>query len=89
MSAFLQGYNTSVICCGAPASGKTHALSGTITSYSDRGLVPRIISQVMRALENQMSREEVVVKTTYVEIQNEAMYDLVCRDTSSDGSIKI
>lgn len=43
----------------------------------------------MGGLEDQMSREEVVVKTAYVEINNEAMYDLVCKDGSSDGSVKM
>ena len=73
----VDGYTATVFAFGMTGSGKTHTISGTETAP---GLVPRSIEHVFERLHTQTSTNSAqvaMVSLTYVELYNNALYDLL------------
>ena len=69
------GYNGTVFAYGQTGSGKTHTITGG-EQYEDRGIIPRALSYVFAKLAEQPGIE-FEVRISYLEIYNEAGYDLL------------
>ena len=50
--AVLNGYNGTVLAYGQTGSGKTHTLLGNIEDASQRGIVPRAVSELAQGITN-------------------------------------
>eukprot|EP00958_Prasinococcus_capsulatus_P007706 scaffold707_cov399-Prasinococcus_capsulatus_cf.AAC.7 len=88
----LQGFNSTIVCYGQTGAGKTYTMTGPNSlrarlrhparrslpgprgSFQERGLIPRAISYIFRAAKNYHSLS---VSVSYVEIYNEAIWDLL------------
>eukprot|EP00051_Salpingoeca_urceolata_P019212 m.277772 g.277772 ORF g.277772 m.277772 type:complete len:776 (+) comp19376_c0_seq1:294-2621(+) len=72
----LEGYNGTVFAYGQTGSGKTFTITGGAERYEDRGLIPRTLSYLF---DQYKQRSEQVFSTavSYMEIYNEAGYDLL------------
>jgi kinesin family protein 6/9 len=72
----LEGFNGTVMCYGQTGAGKTFTMTGSGESFEHRGVVPRAVMHLFREIR---ARPETafVVKVSYIEIYNEAMYDLL------------
>ena len=78
IESFFNGYNGTIFAYGQTSSGKTHTIEGNSRKYSERGLIPRIISSVFEEMErrNEMN-QEVSVEISYMEIYQDVGYDLL------------
>uniref|UniRef100_A0A4W3I0B9 Kinesin-like protein n=1 Tax=Callorhinchus milii TaxID=7868 RepID=A0A4W3I0B9_CALMI len=72
----LAGYNGTIFAYGQTGSGKTFTVTGGAERYSDRGIIPRILSYMFEQFQKDSSK----IYTThisYLEIYNECGYDLL------------
>ncbi|XP_078586159.1 uncharacterized protein LOC144868051 isoform X1 [Branchiostoma floridae x Branchiostoma japonicum] len=76
VEGFLAGYNGTIFAYGQTGSGKTYTVEGGARRYADRGLAPRALSMIYKALEERQ-QEEISVKVSYLEIYQETGYDLL------------
>ena len=75
ISAAMEGYNGTVMCYGQTGAGKTFTMCGNEKSFQHRGIIPRAIARVFQEVD-QRPESLITVKTSYLEIYNEAMFDL-------------
>ncbi|NWV91818.1 KIF9 protein, partial [Machaerirhynchus nigripectus] len=87
VSKALQGYNGTIMCYGQTGAGKTYTMTGATSDYRHRGIIPRAIQQIFKAAA-EFLHVMVTVRISYLEIYNEALFDLLapglargCRDT--------
>lgn len=59
----LDGYNATVMAFGQTGAGKTYTMTGSSTNYSQRGIIPRAISQLFREAEE---RQDFTVHIRYI-----------------------
>ena len=83
VTSLLDGYNSTIFAYGQTGSGKTFTITGGVESYEDRGIIPRTLSYLFQQLESQQSQSagsvNYTVRVSYLEIYNEAGYDLLDR----------
>ncbi|NXF23527.1 KIF9 protein, partial [Rhodinocichla rosea] len=72
----LQGYNGTIMCYGQTGAGKTYTMTGTASEYRNRGIIPRAIQQVFKSAAAFLNIL-VTVQISYLEIYNEALFDLL------------
>ena len=77
VDTFLEGYNGTIFAYGQTSSGKTYTIEGSGRKYAERGLIPRVLSQIYNALEKRTEEEEVSVHVSYMEIYQDTGYDLL------------
>ena len=90
VTSLLDGYNSTIFAYGQTGSGKTYTITGGADSYEDRGIIPRTLSYLFGQLEGrQADNVAYTVRVSYLEIYNEAGYDLLDRpaDMSDLASI--
>ncbi|MCO5598965.1 hypothetical protein L7F22_053064 [Adiantum nelumboides] len=78
-------YNATVLAYGQTGSGKTHTMgsaNSNIVHEHELGILPRVISQLYKSIEEQ-NRAEFLVKCSFVEIHNEEIKDLLHPETPS------
>ncbi|NWW39924.1 KIF9 protein, partial [Panurus biarmicus] len=76
VSKALQGYNGTIMCYGQTGAGKTYTMTGAASEYRHRGIIPRAIQQVFRSAAEFLNIL-VTVRISYLEIYNEALFDLL------------
>lgn len=74
---FLQGFNGTVFAYGQTGSGKTFSMEGVRTDAKKRGILPRVVKQVIEHKENAPKAIENVLQVQYLEIYNEKIRDLL------------
>ena len=82
---FLDGYNGTIFAYGQTGSGKTYTMEGSARKFSERGLIPRVLSFVYSELERRSDGEEFVVHISYMEIYQDSGYDLLNPGNTSDA----
>jgi len=70
------GYNSCIFAYGQTGSGKTYTMTGGET-FNERGLIPRVLSYVF----SRVKKANVFV--SYLEIYNEAAYDILDKSKGS------
>jgi len=51
VESVLQGFNGTVLAYGQTGAGKTYSITGPLNSYESRGITPRAIAHLFRAIE--------------------------------------
>ncbi|EFJ44765.1 Kif9 kinesin [Volvox carteri f. nagariensis] len=64
------------MCYGQTGAGKTFTMSGGKQSYKQRGIIPRALGHVFSEVKSMPDREA-KISIQYLEIYNEALYDLL------------
>lgn len=72
----LRGFNGTIMAYGQTGAGKTYTMSGGRQSYKQRGIIPRTVSQIFSEL-RAMPDVDPKISIQYLEIYNEALYDLL------------
>ncbi|XP_072183741.1 kinesin-like protein KIF9 [Excalfactoria chinensis] len=85
VSEALIGYNGTIMCYGQTGAGKTYTMTGVTAEYKHRGIIPRAVQQVFRAIARSVD-SFVTVRISYLEIYNETLCDLLSTMTSSGAS---
>lgn len=75
----LDGYNGTVFAYGQTGSGKTYTMSGS-DSWKLRGIIPRVLTYIFDEFEKRKATTDYNIYISYMEIYNEAAYDLLDRD---------
>lgn len=71
-------YNGTIFAYGQTSSGKTYTIEGSSKRYSDRGLIPRVITAVFEEVERRCGLgQDVSVHVSYMEIYQDTGYDLL------------
>lgn len=78
----LEGYNGTIFAYGQTGSGKTFTITGGAEKYADRGIIPRTLSYIF-GLANKQTDSKIKVSISYMEIYNEAGYDLLDENHAS------
>ena len=81
----LTGYNGTVFAYGQTGSGKTFTMMGSNAQEESRGMIPRALSQIFKALSASVSGNEYSVKCSMLEIYKETLKDLL----GSNSELKI
>jgi kinesin family protein 6/9 len=58
-------------------AGKTYTMTGSPASFEERGLIPRVVSALLSALRGDAGLASWRLRVSYLEIYNEAIYDLL------------
>ncbi|XP_026271293.2 kinesin-like protein KIF6 [Frankliniella occidentalis] len=75
VDSVLQGYNGTIFAYGQTGSGKTYSMTGGLSRYEDRGVIPRTIQHIFKHfLEAGLTHSTFI---SYLEIYNECGYDLL------------
>lgn len=79
VESFLVGYNGTIFAYGQTSSGKTYTIEGSGRKFTERGLIPRILTWVYRSIESRVEggEEDVSVYISYMEIYQDTGYDLL------------
>jgi kinesin family protein 6/9 len=77
VDSVMEGFNGTIFAYGQTGSGKTYTLTGGPDSYSERGIIPRTLSEVFRAIDAHQADAEHTVRISYLEIYNEHGFDLL------------
>lgn len=77
VESVLEGYNGTVFAYGQTGSGKTYTLTGGASAYAERGIIPRTLSAVFKAIASRQDDAEHTVRISYLEIYNESGFDLL------------
>jgi kinesin family protein 6/9 len=80
-SAF-EGYNGTIFAYGQTGSGKTFTITGGAERYADRGIIPRALSYIFGKIKK-TTTHAYNVNVSYLEIYNNAGYDLLDENHSS------
>ncbi|CAJ1082581.1 kinesin-like protein KIF9 isoform X2 [Xyrichtys novacula] len=72
----LDGYNGTVMCFGQAGSGKTYTMTGSTDSYNQRGIIPRVLQEVLQQV-GKRTEYAFSVHLSYLEIYNESLIDLL------------
>lgn len=86
----LAGYNCCLFAYGQTGSGKTHSVLGQLSPPEMRGLLPRIVENLFKAIEeDKASKTPSVFKShvSYLEIYNETIYDLLVLPEQRTGKL--
>ncbi len=80
----MAGFNSTIFAYGQTGSGKTFTITGGPTNYEDRGLIPRALSHLFKAMDDDKEKgSSFSCFVSYLEIYNESGYDLLmqgCND---------
>ncbi|NXS72925.1 KIF9 protein, partial [Pandion haliaetus] len=85
VSEALIGYNGTIMCYGQTGAGKTYTMTGATAEYKHRGIIPRAIQQVFKAVAHSVD-PFITVRISYLEIYNETLFDLLSTMTSNGTS---
>lgn len=70
LHSLLEGLNGTIMCYGQTGAGKTYTMSGGRQSFKQRGLIPRLLTQLFQEIKTQPD-SEFKVSVTFLEIYNE------------------
>uniref|UniRef100_A0A914BUT2 Kinesin-like protein n=1 Tax=Acrobeloides nanus TaxID=290746 RepID=A0A914BUT2_9BILA len=84
VEAFVEGYNSTIFAYGQTGSGKTYTMLGPDSDatnfgalFENRGLIPRCVEYLFELLEQKEEHVKYTLKCSFVELYNEAFYDLL------------
>lgn len=70
---------------GQTGSGKTFTITGGPESYDDRGIIPRAIAHLFKAMKGE-EQTSFSCYISYLEIYNQSGYDLLMENNQSSSS---
>ena len=73
----LQGFNCTVFAYGQTGTGKTHTMTGDMSSPEGAGVIPRAVGHIFRYLDGLSGVNEFTVKCSFLELYNEEITDLL------------
>uniref|UniRef100_A0A1B6E537 Kinesin motor domain-containing protein n=1 Tax=Clastoptera arizonana TaxID=38151 RepID=A0A1B6E537_9HEMI len=72
-----KGYNVTVLAYGQTGSGKTHSMGTNNSSrIEEKGIIPRAVEDIFEHVSSDVEWEY-EIKTSFVELYNEQLYDLL------------
>eukprot|EP01130_Rhizamoeba_saxonica_P011671 TRINITY_DN4855_c0_g4_i1.p1 TRINITY_DN4855_c0_g4~~TRINITY_DN4855_c0_g4_i1.p1 ORF type:complete len:789 (+),score=172.47 TRINITY_DN4855_c0_g4_i1:21-2387(+) len=73
----LKGFNGTIFAYGQTGSGKTFTMFGDLDNEEGRGVIPRVVTDIFKYLNNPVEDIEFTVKCSFLEIYREQVKDLL------------
>ena len=83
----LAGFNSTIFAYGQTGSGKTFTITGGPEKYEDRGLIPRALSHLFKAIKDD-AQSSYSCYISYLEIYNQSGYDLLMQNNNSNAAFE-
>ena len=77
IESVLEGYNGTIFAYGQTGTGKTHTMEGKEDDEDLKGIVPRSIKYIFNAIEGAANTKKYLVRTSFLELYNEELIDLL------------
>jgi len=77
VDSVISGYNGTIFAYGQTGTGKTFTMEGVPEDENLRGIMPNAFQYIMQQVENAASNTEFLVRTSFLEIYNDQVYDLL------------
>mmetsp|Transcript_7236 Transcript_7236/g.13472 ORF Transcript_7236/g.13472 Transcript_7236/m.13472 type:complete len:723 (-) Transcript_7236:164-2332(-) len=79
VDSVIEGYNGTIFAYGQTGTGKTFTMEGVIEDPNLRGIMPNAFHYIMEEVQNSASNVEFLVRTSFLEIYNDQVYDLLAK----------
>ena len=76
ISCVIPSHNSTIMCYGQTAAGKTFTMTGSTSNYKYRGLIPRAISNIFSEVGGRFDTQ-ITVRVSFIEIYNELLFDML------------
>lgn len=85
VDSVLKGINTTLFAYGMTGAGKTHTMQGNVQAP---GIIPRVVQKLARkAAETRETGQSITIATSYLEIYNERVIDLLTPPPTDDSYV--
>ena len=88
VDSVMAGYNGTVFAYGQTGAGKTYTMSGDPQAYRQRGCIPRSLHAIFSEADRRVDRDY-TIKVSYLEIYNEALYDLLSDSPATADQLSV
>eukprot|EP01084_Bolivina_argentea_P155912 271685_1 len=88
IDSVLKGYNGTLFAYGQTGTGKTFTMEGNVKDEINAGIIPRTFKQIMDYVNNSAENIEFLVRISFLEIYQEEVYDLLCKNTRQKLTIR-
>ncbi|KAF3700959.1 Kinesin-like protein KIF3C [Channa argus] len=87
VESVLQGFNGTIFAYGQTGTGKTHTMQGVSNDPERRGVVPNSFQHIFTQI-SRTQNQKYLVRSSYLEIYNEEIRDLLCKDNNTKLELK-
>jgi kinesin family protein 6/9 len=85
----LPGFNSTIFAYGQTGSGKTFTITGGPEKYEDRGLIPRALSHLFKAMKDEEQKgSSFLCFISYLEIYNQSSYYLLVQSNNGNTAFE-
>ncbi|XRA99031.1 kinesin-like protein [Pycnococcus provasolii] len=88
VNSALEGYNGTMFAYGQTGTGKTHTMVGVNDNEELMGIIPRVFRSIFKAIEEDPGTHNFLVRTSFLEIYNEDVRDLLGRNSTAKLDLK-
>ncbi|XP_052009672.1 kinesin-like protein KIF3B [Xyrauchen texanus] len=87
IDSVLLGFNGTIFAYGQTGTGKTYTMEGVPTDPETRGVIPNSFQQIFTQI-SRSRNQQYLVRVSYIEIYQEEIRDLLCKDDSKKLDLK-
>ncbi|KAK9534093.1 hypothetical protein VZT92_009164 [Zoarces viviparus] len=87
VDSVLQGFNGTIFAYGQTGTGKTHTMQGVSNDPEMRGVIPNSFQHIFTQI-SRTQNQKYLVRSSYLEIYQEEIRDLLCRDNNRKLELK-
>lgn len=87
VDSVLQGFNGTVFAYGQTGTGKTYTMQGSSADPETRGVIPNSFQHIFTQI-SRSQNQKYLVRCSYLEIYQENIRDLLCRDNNRKLELK-
>ncbi|KAM9315664.1 kinesin-like protein KIF3C [Gastrophryne carolinensis] len=87
IDSVLQGFNGTIFAYGQTGTGKTYTMQGHWAESERRGVIPNSFDHIFTQI-SRSQNQQYLVRASYLEIYQEEIRDLLCKDQSKKLELK-
>lgn len=87
VESVLQGFNGTIFAYGQTGTGKTHTMQGVSDEPDMRGVIPNSFHHIFTLI-SRTQNQKYLVRSSYLEIYQEEIRDLLCKDNNKKLELK-
>ncbi|XP_047466194.1 kinesin-like protein KIF3B [Mugil cephalus] len=87
VESVLRGFNGTIFAYGQTGTGKTHTMLGVSNDPERRGVIPNSFETIFTLI-SRTQNQKYLVRSSYLEIYQEEIRDLLCKDNSKKLELK-
>ncbi|XP_038155474.1 kinesin family member 3Cb [Cyprinodon tularosa] len=87
VESVLHGFNGTIFAYGQTGTGKTHTMQGQSKDPEKRGVIPNSFEHIFTLI-SRSQNQKYLVRSSYLEIYQEEIRDLLCKDNNKKLELK-